>query len=85
MPLYAFRIDDCGHAETPVEEELADIGEARRMATVLAGEILRDRPSEFWRAPTWSLAVTVTDTSGAPLFGVKVVGQGPPASPGNLG
>jgi hypothetical protein len=57
--------------------ELADIQAARIEATVLAGELLRDRPDAFWGVRSWTM--TVEDETGTTLFSIHVAAEENPA------
>jgi hypothetical protein len=50
--------------------ELASLTQARKEATVLAGELLRDRPDAFWDVQAWRM--TVQDETGLTLFVIEV-------------
>jgi len=50
--------------------ELPDLQAAQLEAAVLAGELLRDRPSQFWGVRSW--AMTVQDEAGLTLFTIVI-------------
>jgi hypothetical protein len=71
MAVYYFHIDD--GAETSRDKfgvELPDLRAARVEGTVLAGELLRDRPDEFWGVRSWTM--TVEDRNGTFLFSIHI-------------
>jgi hypothetical protein len=78
MPLFYFDIDEGPeHASDPLGVELADLRSARIEATLLAGEMLRDRPDAFWGVQSWTM--TVTDPDGLTLFSIHVDAVAAPA------
>lgn len=79
MPLFHFAIDEGDvHDSDKVGVELPDAAAAAVEAAALAGELLRDRPSHFWRAQAWRL--TVEDGGGQPLFTIVVAAHVDPCA-----
>jgi hypothetical protein len=76
MALFYFNIDDGEQSAEEMGVELADVAAARKEAAVLAGEMLRDRPDQFWDARAWRVAVS--DAAGLTLFTIDVGGQARP-------
>ena len=78
MARYHFCIDGDGHMDDQMGVELPNLVAARRQAATLVGELLRDRPDEFWAVAR--LRATVTDDDGRTLFTIKVEGEATPAT-----
>ena len=72
VPLFYFLVDDGGHGADRLGVELKDLKAARKEATLLAGELLRERPDAFWDSQSWTMAVT--DEGGSSLFTITVEG-----------
>jgi hypothetical protein len=78
MATFYFHIDD-GADETldKIGVELPDLKSAQVEAAVLAGELLRDRPDEFWGVQSWTM--TVQDESGLTLLTIHIAATTSPA------
>jgi len=76
---YYFHLRGAVEGQDDEGEILADDKAARREATLLFAELLRDRPDDFWSVG--GLEVTVTDATGrrlAELVGAgRLLGSGP--------
>jgi hypothetical protein len=72
MPIYFFHVDG-DQAQDRLGVELPNLQAARKEATLLAGELMRDRPDDFWNARAWTM--TVMDATGLKLFTIEVEGH----------
>ena len=76
MPRYHFHLSD-GVADADVEgHDLPDLDSARRDAARLVGQLLLDKPAEFWAEGHWVL--TVTDAHELALFTIRVAANDAP-------
>ena len=78
MPLYFFNVHDGQHAleQDPPDADgtlLADFGEARASAVVLAAEMLKDLDGKFWSSADWTMVVT--DEQGATVCSFRFSGS----------
>lgn len=79
MPTFHFHVDDGdSHSRDEDGVELPSLQVARREATRLAGELLRDRPDDVWTQQSWRM--TVTDDGGTTLFKLQVGADAAPAA-----
>lgn len=79
MPTYHFHIDEGrDHTHDRFGVELDNLVAVRREATILAGELLRDRPDRFWDTQDWTM--TVEDSSGLLLFRIHIDAVAAPAT-----
>ena len=70
MPLYFFNVHDGVDIDDELGTECFDIGEARNMAIVTSGEMMRDLSAEFWTDPSdWRM--DVTDGDGLAQFTLR--------------
>ena len=77
MPIFFFDVDDGDeHTRDKLGVELADLAAARREATLLAGELLRDRPDDLWDSQAWKM--TVEDEHGRHLFAIDIAATAAP-------
>ena len=75
MPRYHFNLSN-GADDPDVEgHELSDLEDARRNAVQFVGQLLIDKPAQFWSDGRWVL--TVTDDRKLPLFTVRVAANDP--------
>jgi hypothetical protein len=78
MTLFRFHIDDgAERTNDNFGVELETLRAARIEAAVLAGELLRDRPDEFWDTQSWTM--TVEDEAGLTLFVIHIAATAAPA------
>lgn len=78
MPLFHFNLRDGAYYPDRDGTELPDLRTARVEAVKLAGQLLLDRPEEFWEGKEWQ--VEVTDHSGLVLFRLDFTATDAPAT-----
>ncbi|HVG48560.1 MAG TPA: hypothetical protein VM899_10555 [Rubellimicrobium sp.] len=72
MPRYFFNIEGLPHPEDKVGTVLTGPEQARAVAVIHAGEMLKDAYGPFWDAPEWRLYVT--DEQGAIVCTISIKG-----------
>jgi hypothetical protein len=72
LPRYHFHVQDGVHVPDREGSELADVAAARAEAVRLLGELLQDRPGEFWNSG--HLAVIV-ESEGATRFVLRAAAE----------
>jgi hypothetical protein len=78
MAIYYFHIQDGADSiQDKFGVDLPDLRAARTEATILAGELLRDRPDAFWGARAWTMCVE--DENALMLFSIHVAAIAAPA------
>lgn len=78
MPRFFFNVHDGREYPDFDGIELPSISDARRQATLYAGELLRSDPASFWSGEEWKMEVT--DDRGLVLFHLIFVGIDAPAA-----
>jgi hypothetical protein len=74
LPRYHFHVQDGVHVPDREGSELADVGIARAEAVRLLGELLQDRPEEFWGSGHLAVIVECGGTTRFVLRAAAEVG-----------
>lgn len=77
MSRFHFHLEDGIRHEDSEGSDLPDTRAARMHAVRHIGELLKERPGEFWQDS--HLSLTVTDESGLTLFTIEVEARNSPA------
>lgn len=76
MPRYHFHTENGRCFPDQEGSEHADLAAAKRMATTVLGEIVRDNPREFWDTERFALIISETADPKDALYTLRLTGEG---------